>query len=96
MDLGERAEGFKYLIRDRAGQFTAAFDAVLADAGTEVLEIPAGRLRANDLQPPRTDHPISALPAQRIAHRTVLGGLINEYQPAASAPSAGAMTWWSS
>jgi transposase len=30
MDLGERTEQFKVLIRDRAGQFTQAFDAVLA------------------------------------------------------------------
>jgi hypothetical protein len=33
-DLGERAGQFKVLIRDRAGQFTAAFDAVLADAAS--------------------------------------------------------------
>ena len=33
LDLGERAAGFRYLIRDRAGQFTVAFDTVLADAG---------------------------------------------------------------
>ena len=36
MDLGERAAGFRFLVRDRAGQFTAAFDAVLAGAGMEV------------------------------------------------------------
>jgi putative transposase len=34
MDLEERATRFKFLIRDRAGQFTDAFDAVLAAAGS--------------------------------------------------------------
>jgi transposase InsO family protein len=122
-----RRSGF--LVRDRAGQFTAAFDAVLADAGIEVLTIPAGCPRANayaerfvltarteltdrmlilgprhlqralaeyarhynqrrphrscDLQPPRPDRPLPHLPALRITRRTVLGGLLNEYQPAA-------------
>lgn len=40
MDLGERAARFRFLTRDRAGQFTDAFDVVLAAAGIEVVEIP--------------------------------------------------------
>jgi transposase InsO family protein len=129
LDMGERAAGFKYLVRDRAGQFTTAFDTVFADAGVTVLKIPPRSPRANayaerfvltvrteltdrmlifgerhlghalnayarhyngqrphrsrQLRPPQPDDPIPARPARRISRRTVLGGLLNEYQPAA-------------
>jgi len=46
MDLGEQVR-FRFLVRDRAGQFTASFDAVLADAGIEVVKIPPRCPRAN-------------------------------------------------
>jgi hypothetical protein len=47
MDLGEHAARFRFLVRDRAGQFTASFDAVLAGAGIEVVKIPPRCPRAN-------------------------------------------------
>jgi putative transposase len=47
MDLGDRAADFRYLVRDRAGQFTGAFDAVLADAGIKAVKIPPRSPRAN-------------------------------------------------
>jgi putative transposase len=47
MDLGDRAAGFRFLVRDRAGQFTSAVDAVLADAGIEVVKIPPRSPKAN-------------------------------------------------
>jgi putative transposase len=47
MDLGERAARIRFLVRDRAGQFTEAFDAVLSGAGIEVVKIPPHSPRAN-------------------------------------------------
>jgi putative transposase len=40
MDLGDRAADFRFLVRDRAGQFTPPFDAVLANAGIQAVKIP--------------------------------------------------------
>jgi transposase InsO family protein len=129
MDLGERTARFRFLIRDRAGQFTASFDAVFADAGIEVVKIPPRCPRANcfaerfvltirteltdrmlifsarhlrrelasyaahynvrrphralQLRPPRPEAPVPAPVHGPIRRRPVLGGLINEYEPAA-------------
>jgi transposase InsO family protein len=47
MDLGDRAAGFRFLVRDRAGQFTASFDAALAGAGIKAVKIPSRSPRAN-------------------------------------------------
>ena len=40
MDLDDRAASFRFLVRDRAGQFTSSFDAVLAGAGIDTVKIP--------------------------------------------------------
>ncbi|HEX9353701.1 MAG TPA: hypothetical protein VF933_07785 [Streptosporangiaceae bacterium] len=37
MDLGEQAHRVKFTIRDPGSNFTAAFDAVLADAGIRTV-----------------------------------------------------------
>jgi putative transposase len=37
MDLGGQADRFKFMIRDRGSNYTAAFDAVLADAGIRTV-----------------------------------------------------------
>ena len=128
MDLDEHAARFRFLVRDRAGQFTASFDAVLADAGIEVVKIPprcprancfAERLvltvrtevtdrmlifgerhlrrvlalraalqparphRARQLRPPRPQSPLPEPIYGRIRRLPILGGLINQYEPAA-------------
>jgi putative transposase len=129
MDLGERVGRFRFLVRDRAGQFTASFDGVLADAGIEVVKIPPRCPRANcfaerfvltirtevtdrmlifgerhlhsvlaqyslhyntrrphralQLHPPRPQSPVPQPIHGRIRRQPILGGLINEYEPAA-------------
>jgi putative transposase len=47
MDLDDRATAFRILVRDRAGQFTTSFDAVLAGAGIDAVKIPPRCPRAN-------------------------------------------------
>jgi putative transposase len=47
MDLGERGERFKFLIRDRDNKFTTAFDDVLSGSGIRIIKTPVRSPRAN-------------------------------------------------
>jgi transposase InsO family protein len=47
MDLGDRAAYFRFLVRDRAWQFTESFDAILASTGIKAVKIPPRSPRAN-------------------------------------------------
>ena len=47
MTLADRTATFRFLVRDRAGQFTTSLDAVLADAGIDTVKIPPRCPRAN-------------------------------------------------
>jgi transposase InsO family protein len=47
MDLGDHAAEFRFLARDRAGQFTGSFDAALASPGIQPTKIPPRSPRAN-------------------------------------------------
>jgi putative transposase len=47
MDLGQRAASLKFLIRDRAGQFTSSFDAVFTAEGVRIVASPPQAPKAN-------------------------------------------------
>jgi putative transposase len=47
MDLGQRAASVKFLIRDRAGQFTSSFDAVFTAEGIRIVASPPQAPKAN-------------------------------------------------
>ena len=79
MELGERADRFRFLIRDRDSKFTAAFDAVFVGAGIRIICTPIRAPRANaiaerfigTLRRECLDHPPDhrTTPARRAAAR---------------------------
>ncbi len=128
-DLDDRSAEFRFLIRDRAGQFTGSFDTVFADTAITVMKIPPRCPHANGyaerfvrtVRPELTDRmlifgqrhlrrvlnsyachynqqrphrgqalrppsPFRAAPTDSrsaVIRHPILGGLINEYHPAA-------------
>jgi hypothetical protein len=90
MDLETRAARFRFLIRDRAGQFTEASDMALPGAGIEVVKIPPRSLRANafaerwvrTVRAEITDQMLITAPR----HLRGPGSLRHALQPSSSAP----------
>jgi hypothetical protein len=57
LDLGQRVASVKFLIRDRAGQFTSSFDAVFTAEGIRILRSPPQAPRSSTTRPALTRQP---------------------------------------
>jgi putative transposase len=69
MDLVERAERFRFLIRDRDSKFTSAFDAVFTGADIRIIRTPIRAPRANAI----TERFIGTLRRECLDHILITG-----------------------
>jgi putative transposase len=69
MDLGQRAASVKFLIRDRAGQFTGSFDTVFTAEGIRILRSPPQAPPANAT----CERLVGTLRRELLDHMLILG-----------------------
>ncbi len=86
MDLGEQARRVKFMIRDRGSNFTAAFDAILADAGIRTVLCNVQTPHTSDDRSLDSAAPLKPLPEpvdldqHRVRRHTRVRSMINEYR----------------
>ena len=70
MDLGERADRFRFLILDRDSKFTTAFDEVFIGSGVRVIKTPVRSPQANSF----AERYVGTLRRECLDHLLIHGG----------------------